>query len=140
MQSNLSTLADLEHLVNLGDEITKLSTVNTVTKYLPEDDRPGIMTLLLARQFKAQAWVQDRVGTLSMDLQNVEVAQVGLPSLLALSVAQAKLHRNDDEELLGRTMQGRSSIVDGGLPMIMARMIGDEMEPTIRVKLFNVRI
>ncbi|KAI9820141.1 MAG: autophagy- protein 2 [Thelocarpon impressellum] len=127
----------LPHLSLLGDELAKLSTV---TEYLPEDDRPGILTLALIKRLDLDAQVNDRFGRLSFVSQNIDLAHVNLPSLIAMSAETANLARNGDEELLGKAPRiGTSNSIEQP-PMIMARMIGDEMEPTIKIKLFNLRV
>ena len=137
LKSNVSTHGDVSYLTGLGEEISKLSAV---TKYLPDDDRPGILTLALIKNLELGVDVNGSVGRLNLESQNIEVAHVGLPSLIALSVETAALRRNENEELLGKALYPQSSALVQRPPMMMARMIGDEMEPTIKIKLLNVRV
>ena len=134
LDSRVLEIEDLKHLPTLGDEMKKLSTV---AKYLPEDDRPGIMMLLLIRELQLQTTLTDSFGQLSLAAKHTEVAHVTLPSLVALGVGKLKIERNFSEELVGEavaTLSGQESP-----PTIMARFIGNEMEPTVKIKLYNLR-
>lgn len=125
----------LKLLPTLVDDASKLSTV---AKYLPEDDRPGILTLGLIRDLSFQIKINPAIGELRSSMQNLEVAHVGLPSLLALCIEGLQLQRNHDEELIGKVLTTKSALSHGRTPMVMARLIGDELEPTFKLKLWNV--
>ena len=132
----VSNLQDLESFPTLAEELKKLSTV---TKYLPEDDRPGILTLVLIRNFQLEVFISSSVGTVMCSMKNVEAAHVTLPSLTALGITNVHVHRNRSEEVVGEAL-----VVNIGheppAPMIMGRFVGNEMEPTVKVKLHNVRV
>ena len=121
----------------LAEEAKKLSTV---AKYLPEDDRPGLLTLVLIKSLKAEAHVNDFFGIISCEATNAEVAHVTFPTLMALGISHFELFRNTTEELVNKAL---SSDADATLqvphPMIMARFIGNEMEPTVKMKFHNAR-
>ena len=120
----------LQQLTALGGELTKLSVV---VKYLPEDERPGLLALLKIKDFEASLPTNERLGKLRIGMQDFHCAQVGLPALLALSVSS--LHMCDDRK--APLLQALLS--DGEhLPMLMVRMLGDEAEPTIKIKLYNL--
>lgn len=121
----------------LVDDISKLSTV---AKYLPEDDRPGILTLGLVRDLSFQIKINEAIGDIQSSIQNLELAHVGLPSLLALCIEGLRLQRNHDEELIGKAITPKSANIHVKTPMVMARLIGDELEPTFKLKLWNIRI
>ena len=125
-------LARLSTLSTLGDELSKLSAV---TKYLPDDERPGLLTLLRIKEFEARVPVNERFGNLHVNLWDMHCAHVGLPALLALSIGSANALQSGQQQLLHSLVPLTGS---ENLPMIMARMLGDEVEPTIKVKLFNV--
>ncbi|KAF1998681.1 hypothetical protein P154DRAFT_469201 [Amniculicola lignicola CBS 123094] len=127
----VSDLDQLQTFQALGAEVAKLSKV---TKYLPDDDRPGILTLALIQNFDASLMVNERLGDISVSLVDTSLAHVGVPSLLALEVGKATVSRAD--EILVHDVVPLRPLEQ--LPMIMMRMIGDEMEPVIRVKLFNL--
>ncbi|KAH0542125.1 hypothetical protein FGG08_003425 [Glutinoglossum americanum] len=136
ISGNIASVEDLGVLPSLGEEIAKLSSV---TKYLPEDERPGILTLALVRDLKFRLTVNDNFGELQLAALNLDVAHVSLPSLLALGIGKVQLRRNNLEELLGEGTPSPASASGTQSLMIMARMIGDELEPTVRIKLWNIR-
>ena len=131
----LSDLDDLQRLAVLSEDLKKLSTV---TKYLPEDDRPGILTLMLVRHLRLRIQVNHSFGSATLVSKDLEVAHVAFPSLVALGIANVNLHRNGAEELVGSALPMEISD-DTYPPMVMARFIGNEMEPTAKIKLYNVR-
>lgn len=145
-------LDDLDRFPALAEELSKLSTV---TKYLPEDDRPGLLTLGMINNCELKVRVSRDFGDLDLICKDTELAYVTFPALAALGVQHVQALRNNTEELLaealavelrdkeedaatGRNADKRASPKHA--PMIMARMIGDEMEPTIKIKLWNVRL
>ena len=135
LEGVLSDLDDLQCLAVLSEDLKKLSTV---TKYLPEDDRPGILTLMLVRHLRLKIQVNHSFGSATLVSKDVEAAHVAFPSLVALGITNMNLHRNGAEELVGSTLP--MDIVDETYPpMVMARFIGNEMEPTAKIKLYNVR-
>ncbi|KAI9789921.1 MAG: autophagy- protein 2 [Peltula sp. TS41687] len=129
-------LAHLTQLSSLSEEIAKLSSV---TKYLPDDDRAGILTLGLIRDINLEANINHDLGRLSLQSRNMEISYISLPLLLATSIASVRLYRNSVEELMGELSSLNSQETNTAPPMIMARMIGDEMEPTVKIKLRGVR-
>ncbi|KAL8832775.1 MAG: hypothetical protein Q9191_000047 [Dirinaria sp. TL-2023a] len=127
-------IEDLHCLPALGEEMKKLSTV---AKYLPADDRPGIMTILLVRELHAQAKFLENVGTLQLTAKNAEVAHISIPSLVALGIGKLSVTRNSSEELLG---EAEGAFVDkASPPTIMARYVGNELEPTVKIRLYSLR-
>ena len=134
-EGSLSDLDDLQRFAALSDDLKKLSTV---TKYLPEDDRPGMLTLMLIRDLKIKVQVDDSFGAAVLASKDLEAAHVVLPSLLALGIGTLSLHRNGTEELVGHALP-MHIVEEAYSPMVMARFIGNEMEPTAKVKLYNVR-
>ena len=136
LESYISSVAALHCFPALAEELKKLSTV---AKYLPEDDRPGILTLASIREFKFETTVDGEFGSATVAFQNIDFAHVTFPSLMALGIKTVRLHRNRFEELIGEALHADIDEVSP-LPMVMARFIGNEMEPTAKIKLNNVRI
>ncbi len=131
----LSDLDDLQLFAALSEDLKKFSTV---TKYLPEDDRPGVLTLVLVRHLSLKVQVNDSFGAAVLTSKDLEAAHVAFPSLVTLGITTVNLHRNGTEELVGHALP--MQIVDEAhSPMVMARFIGNEMEPTAKIKLYNVR-
>lgn len=134
----VSRTDDLEPLSQLGNELSKLSTV---TKYLPEDDRPGILTLTLIRELDSQVHIGGKIGDIRLFSRNLEAAHISIPSLIAAQIGTLSLVRNETEELIGEalSLSAGQNQTQPPLPMIMARFIADEMDPTVKVKLHNLR-
>ncbi|KAL4951080.1 hypothetical protein BDW69DRAFT_45223 [Aspergillus filifer] len=127
------TRPDLGPLQQLGEELGRLSTV---AKYLPEDDRPGILTLALIRDLEAEMNLGGMIGTITVSLQDAEAAHISIPSLIAAQLGSINVVRNDDEELVGEAIPSMPEPI----PVLMVRFIADEMDPTIKVKLHNLRV
>ncbi|KAK3674213.1 autophagy-related protein 2 [Recurvomyces mirabilis] len=123
----------VDNLTGLANELAKLSAV---AKYLPEDDRPGILSMLDIKQVNAMLPVIDSFGKVRLQLQEVRCAHVGLPALLALSIGGLEAARESTGTQLVHAMLPLTGA--DHLPMIMARMLGDEAEPTVKVKLYNL--
>lgn len=149
-KGSVSNLGDLEHFPALVEELCKISTV---TKYLPEDDRPGLLTIGMINNCELDVSVSTDLGDLTLICKDTELAHVTLPSLTALSIHNVQALRNRTEELLaeGISVEPQDKDITSGQnankrasskhsPMIMARMVGDEMEPTIKIKMWNMRV
>ena len=126
-------IKDLHCLPALGEEMKKLSTV---AKYLPADDRPGVMTIFLVRELHVQAKFLENVGTLQLTANNAEVAHISIPSLVALGIGKLNVIRNSSQELLGEAVS--PSLVQAS-PTIMARYVGNDLEPTVKIRLYSLR-
>ncbi|KAI7125739.1 hypothetical protein KC324_g17634, partial [Hortaea werneckii] len=127
----VSSLDFFSTLSSLGDELSKLAAV---AKYLPEDDRPGLLTLVRVKELQAQLPVNERFGKLQSVCSDLHLAHVGLPALLAFSIDTIRASRMQYSELIHPLIPLTGA---DNLPMLMARMLGDEAEPTVKVKIFN---
>lgn len=135
LEVSVAKIYHLEVLPALGEEIARLSTV---AKYLPEDDRPGILTLALVRNLDVSVDVGGRFGSVQASLKDVEVGHITIPSLAALGVGSVSIRRNHAEELVGTAIPPPEK---GGFgPVLTMRLIGDEMEPVIKVRMRNINI
>ncbi|KAF2169461.1 hypothetical protein M409DRAFT_20679 [Zasmidium cellare ATCC 36951] len=121
----VSTLSALEK------DLNKLSAV---AKYLPEDERPGLLTLVRLGTIEARLPVNERFGQAQIFVKVLQLAHVGVPPLLALSIGSV-----DASQLGGPTLIHPFVPLAGAdnLPVIMARMLGDD---AIKVKLFNLAL
>lgn len=135
VEGSITNLQDLEHLHLITEELAKLSTV---AKYLPEDDRPGILNLVLLRKLRLEVEINSKFGSAEIVSQNIEIAHVTLPSLTLLGIDRLSTQRQN-QELIGEALplDFESEQLS---PMVMARLIGDEMEPTVKFKLWNLRV
>ncbi|KAK1092534.1 autophagy-related protein 2 [Friedmanniomyces endolithicus] len=118
-------------LATLGAELSKLSAV---TKYLPEDERPGLLSLVRIKNAEARVPINHSFGNLELAMQEVHCAHVGLPALLALSVDCIKATRLGYGDLIHSLIPSSAGNV---LPMLMARTLGNEADPIVKVKIFN---
>ena len=122
----------IPRLQALGDELSKLSAV---TKYLPEDDTPGIMFLIKIADSQIRLPVNEQFGLMNVSPKNIQVAHVGLPALTALSVGDIRLGSIGGHNIIHEMLSGACT---EEYPMLMLRMVGDEVEPVVKVKLFNI--
>ncbi|KFY12311.1 hypothetical protein V492_03953 [Pseudogymnoascus sp. VKM F-4246] len=136
-KSRVAHLEQLKYLPDLGEEVSKLSTV---AKYLPQDDRPGFLSLVLVKKFDLKVDINRTVGNFQARATDIEVAQITLPALVALSMDTFTVHRNDTEEIICAATTIELRPAKDRSPAVMARMIGDEMEPVIKLKLWNLRL
>lgn len=127
-------ISDLQQMQMFDALWTEISRLLRVTKYLPDDDRPGILTLATIQQLDTSAVINEQLGDVTLSLRKASLAHVGVPALLAAEFGTAKVSRGE-EVLIHEVIESRSQ---DQLPAIMLRMVGDEMEPVIKVKLFNV--
>lgn len=134
IQFSVNGLAWTQRLTKLGEEISKLSTV---TKYLPEDDRPGILTFALISKLSVRLELDKNFGPLVLRTNLLEGAHISVPSLMAAQVSSFHLSRGKSEVLLRELIPNMQESVLMGPPMLMCRFIADEMEPTVKLKLSN---
>ncbi|EXJ91097.1 hypothetical protein A1O1_04204 [Capronia coronata CBS 617.96] len=132
LQAGADGLRWIPHLTKVADEISKLSSV---TKYLPEDDRPGVLTFALVKKFDFRFDIDKEFGPLRLKANLVEAAHISVPSLAAAQITSWTLSRSDSDALIGEVISQDRTIM--GPPMFMCRFIADEMEPTVRLKLSN---
>ncbi|KAL9620890.1 MAG: hypothetical protein Q9160_004672 [Pyrenula sp. 1 TL-2023] len=135
LKTSIDRLNDLRYLPTLGNEISRLSTV---AKYLPEDDRPGLLFLLLLKNADIVSNCSDRMGKLSFSSKALEIAHVSLPALAALKIPQVYIHWRGNDLLLGESVPLEALRDSRHLPMVMCKFIADEMDPAIKIKLFNI--
>ena len=136
LDGHISKSDDLKFFPQLIEELKKLSTV---AKYLPEDDRPGTLVIGLVKQLQFTINPNNGFGVASLAAKDVEGAHVTFPTLLALGIRALHLHRNDTEELIGPALPPEIN-AEYNLPAIMARFIGNEIEPTAKIKVCNLRL
>lgn len=124
----------LENLQVLSEELVDISVV---AKYLPEDERPGLLSLACIQHIQLILPLNNIIKNISVKLTETNLAHIGLPSLLAFSINDVVAGPDGAAPIL-HALSPLSS--NANLPMLMARMIGDEVEPTLRIKLFNVAV
>jgi len=132
LQAGATGFRWVPHLAKVADEISKLSSV---TKYLPEDDRPGVLMFGLVNKLDVRLDVDQQFGPLRLKAELIESSNISVPSLAAAQIASWSLTRGDNDVLIGEVTAQSNTVM--GPPMIMCRFIADEMEPTVRMKMSN---
>ncbi|KAF5024794.1 hypothetical protein F66182_3138 [Fusarium sp. NRRL 66182] len=132
----VQNMTQLSVLPNLGEEIAKLSTV---AKYLPEDDRPGLLTLGKIQKVALSLDFDGKLGLIGAEINDLHIGHITIPSLIAIAVYNVSLKRNKIEELVSTSPYGNKEISLRS-PVLMMRMIGDEMEPVIKLKMQDLCI
>lgn len=125
-------IRDWEHLSMLQDLGQELSKLSAVTKYLPEDERPGLLNLIRVKNVEARLPVNKRFGKAHICLADIHCAHVGLPPLLAVSIGEVSVSQNGKVQLVHPLLPSEH------LPMVMIRTLGSEMAPLIKIKLYNL--
>ncbi|GAB1315154.1 autophagy-related protein 2 [Madurella fahalii] len=128
-------LQQLSCLPGLADDLAKLGTV---AKYLPEDDRPGLLTLCHVKSFEGHIEFGGRFGAVQASLADLEVAHITVPALVAVAVGAAAVTRNKIEELVG-TAPVPTTASSQKPPVIMMRLI-DDIEPVLKVNLNGLSV
>ncbi|KAK3351971.1 hypothetical protein B0H65DRAFT_418528 [Neurospora tetraspora] len=131
-------LALLDCIPSLVEDLAKLGTV---AKYLPEDDRPGLLTLGQVTNVDCEVDVGGRFGVVNARLTNLELAQITVPSLVAVAAGGITVNRNEktpiEEELVSTSTAHAPGTSKA--PVLMMRMI-DDIEPVLKIKLFGLNV
>lgn len=127
-------LHKLDTIPALGEELARLGAV---AKYLPEDDRPGLLTMGVVHTVEASVDIGGRIGVVEATMQGFEATHITFPALVAFAVQSVKVDRNSIEELVGSSNDSEKDLPIQA-PVLMVRMIADEMEPVIKVRLRNM--
>ncbi|KAK4104512.1 hypothetical protein N658DRAFT_419238 [Parathielavia hyrcaniae] len=128
-------LQQLSCLPGLADDLAKLGTV---AKYLPEDDRPGLLTLCYVKDLEGRVDIGGRFGTVQASLKDMEVAHITLPQLTAVAVGEVSVTRNKIDELVA-TSPAPTTGTSQKPPVFMMRLI-DDIEPVLKIKLMGLSI
>ena len=116
------------------EEIGRLSAI---TKYLPEETRPGLLALVHIGRINLHSAQAPFVGDSTCILSEFQLANITAPSLLAMSVETISVMRAPKQELVHAVLPRHLSEHD---VMLMVRLVGDEVIPCVEVKLMNVCI
>ena len=136
LEGKVSSLEDLHCFPLLAEDLKKLSTV---AKYLPEDDRPGILVLGLVKDFRVAFTINDSFGVGSLTGRNIEGAHVTFPTLMVMGINALYVHRNGIEELVGAVLPPDVN-TESDMPVVMAQFVGNALEPTAKIKIRNLRL
>ncbi|KAL2157654.1 hypothetical protein VTH06DRAFT_5135 [Thermothelomyces fergusii] len=128
-------LQQLSCLPGLVDDLAKLGTV---AKYLPEDDRPGLLTLCHVKKTECRVDIGGRIGVVQALFSDLEVAHISTPQLVAVALGQIAVTRNKIEELVA-TSPAPASGSSPTPPVFMMRLV-DDMEPVLKIKLLGLAL
>ncbi|KAF8460937.1 hypothetical protein BDZ91DRAFT_410511 [Kalaharituber pfeilii] len=152
ISGEVEDVKECERFLVLGDELGKIMTV---ASYIPQDDRPGLLTLFYVEGIDVGLKIGREVGKVHLGVRDFELSHVGGPNLIALAMGTIGVRRNGKEELIGEGLPKEIAIRglanhaasgarrvtdDEDRPMVMVRMLGDDPEPVIKVKLWNMRL
>ena len=130
-------LSTMDSIGQLQKVIKEMSALSSVAKYLPEDDRPGLLILGLLRNLDFSAYTNELFGDFSLATTNLDLAHVTFPGLMALSVGQIRCSRNHQQSLFEAALPVEARQRS---PVIMLRFISNELEPTVKIKLQDLRV
>ncbi|KAK6345046.1 autophagy- protein 2, variant 2 [Orbilia javanica] len=143
MKGRLSNLRDISRFKAVAEELAKMATV---AKYIPQDERPGMLTLLSVDSLSFAIFPDNEPHSFTAGLKNTDICHVATPSLFALSIRQVDLIRQPgqaNEVWIGESLPHSLAIFNHKhktRPMVKVRMIGDEPEPEIKIKIWNIRL
>ena len=128
---------DTSVLDELQSFASDLSRLGAITKYLPEETRPGLLMLASIDTINARTNSAPILGDVAFVLSKLELANVTAPSLLAFGVTKIDLKRKKHQRLVHPALP--SNLSEHSV-MLMARLVGEEPVPVFEVKLMNVCI
>lgn len=131
----VSKVQQLDCLPALGEELARLGTV---AKYLPEDDRPGLLTLALVKSVDMSLDIGGRFGVVNASMRDLDLGLITLPSLVAVAVNALTVDRNEIEEVVN-TSKVQKPGSSQPPPVLMMRMV-DSIEPVVKVRLMGLGI
>ncbi|KAK4236119.1 hypothetical protein C8A03DRAFT_36002 [Achaetomium macrosporum] len=128
-------LRQLSCLPGLAEDLAKLGTV---AKYLPEDDRPGLLTLGHIKSADCRVHFGGRFGTVQASLADLELAHITVPALVAVALGNVSLRRNTVEQIVA-TSPAPTTGSSQNPPVLRMRMI-DDIEPVVKLILAGLSV
>ncbi|KAF3907609.1 hypothetical protein AA313_de0204588 [Arthrobotrys entomopaga] len=142
VNAKMKDLNNISRFSMMAEELAKMATV---AKYIPQDERPGMLTLVAVQTVTCEVFAGKELDTFSAKLGGLDICHVAAPTLLAFCLRQLSLIRefgSSEEEWVGESLPRSlttSGEKDKDRPMLKVRMIGDEPEPEIKIKIWNTR-
>jgi len=141
ISARVDDINDLQQFSVVGDELARIATV---AKYIPQDERPGLLSIIEIKKLDVDVNAGPSIGELQLALLDADICHVAAPSLLALAIGNISARRNKHEVLCSEAVRRKVSLDrvndDAKTPMIRLRLIGDEPEPVVRVKVWNLNL
>ena len=128
---NVPSLKDMSQFLDLGDELNRLTSVK---KYLPAESRPGMLILSSIELLNIKMASPTEVGISWFKCEKSSIAYTGVPSMLALSINKTTAQGSGSMHVLHEILG--TNVLDE-VPMIMALLLGEELEPLLKIKLNN---
>lgn len=126
-----------EKLKQLGDDVVQLISA---TPFVAGDERPGLLTLISVGMISGDAQMGAPLGRIRVELMDIGITHVTAPMLVATHVGDVRVLRND-MEVVGMGMEReRFQKQERERKCIMVRMVGEELEPVVKVKFWNLRV
>ncbi|KAK0708778.1 hypothetical protein B0T21DRAFT_416172 [Apiosordaria backusii] len=132
---DVGRLQQLSCLPGLAEDLARLGTV---AKYLPEDDRPGLLSFVHVKNLECGVDIGGRFGAVQGAITNLEVAHITVPSLVAVAVTGISITRNQIEELV-TTPPNPPTALSPKPPVLRMRMV-DDIEPVLKVRLNGLNV
>ena len=114
--------------------LSNLGRLGSITKYLPEESRPGTLVSAQIDHVEVKAKYLPALGRLECEADKLEIVNVSAPSLLALRTKTLLLTRNINQKMIHPLLPQDQS---GHDVMFMARLVGEDIIPTLEVQLMN---
>lgn len=137
LTTDIKNLAYLDCLPSLGEDLAKIATV---AKYLPEDDRPGLLSFIKIGKTLINVNCASRYGNFCVNIEDLDAAHISIPMLAAIAIGKLSIVRNEDEELVGDSGTSARDQISAGAPALMMRYIGSEIDPVVKIKLRDLRV
>ncbi|KAK4179886.1 putative autophagy-related protein 2 [Triangularia setosa] len=132
---NVGRLQLLSCLPGLAEDLAKLGTV---AKYLPEDDRPGLLSFVHVKSLECGVDIGGRFGVVQGATADLEVAHITVPTLVAVAVTGISVTRNQVEDLV-TTPPSPPTAPSPKPPVLRMRMV-DDIEPVLKVRLNGLNV
>ncbi|KAF3199960.1 autophagy- protein 2 [Orbilia oligospora] len=142
-KGSLSDLGDISQFRAIAEELAKMATV---AKYIPQDERPGMLALISVGIVSFNVFPENEPSSFTVGSKNADICHVAAPSLFALSIGRVNLIRQPgkaNEVWVGESLPHSLAVSDHkhkNRSMVMVRMIGDEPEPELKIKIWNTRV
>ncbi|KAK0672484.1 putative autophagy-related protein 2 [Cercophora samala] len=132
---HVGRLQQLSCLPGLAEDLAKLGTV---AKYLPEDDRPGLLSFIHVKSLECGVDIGGRFGVVQGAIADLEVAHITVPTLVAVAVTGISVTRNQVEDLV-TTPPSPATAPSPKPPVLRMRMV-DDIEPVLKVRLNGLNV
>ncbi|KAL9087796.1 MAG: hypothetical protein Q9159_003479 [Coniocarpon cinnabarinum] len=132
LELQVSSVAVLDELKAFANDIVRLGSIS---RYLPEETRPGLLTLASVDRVVIHSAKTPVIGDVTCHITGLEVANVSLPSLLGSKIRAFHIWGRNSHELIHAALPPAYSEHDA---MLALRLVGEEVVPRIEVTIMNI--